>query len=99
VLGRQVGLRRRDRLELDDVLFLAPEDMARLKRIERCSLALPARNISRNGKSLELSVREDAPGLLRSRRARRPAVERGAALAAVRRMGECIRGLGASQLP
>jgi hypothetical protein len=44
--------------ELDSKPFLAPEDMARLKNIERYTLALPTRNISRDGKSLQLSVRE-----------------------------------------
>lgn len=38
--------------------FLAPEDMARLKNIQRYTLALPTRNISREGKSLQVSVRE-----------------------------------------
>jgi hypothetical protein len=47
-----------DLRELDTQPFLAPEDMARLKHIERYTLALPTRNISRNGKSLQLSVRE-----------------------------------------
>lgn len=43
---------------LDDKPFLAPEDMAKLKHIQRFTLALPTRNISRNGMSLERSVRE-----------------------------------------
>jgi NurA domain len=43
---------------LDDKPFLAPEDMATLKHIQRFTLALPTRNISRNGMSLERSVRE-----------------------------------------
>ena len=47
-----------DLRELDDMPFVAPEDIARLKRIQRFTLALPTRSISRNGKSLELSVRE-----------------------------------------
>ena len=44
--------------ELDAMPFLAPEDLARLKRIQRYTLALPTRNISREGKTLQLSVRE-----------------------------------------
>jgi hypothetical protein len=47
-----------DLRELDKQPFLAPEDMARLKHIQRYTLALPTRNISRDGKSLQLSVRE-----------------------------------------
>jgi len=42
---------------LDAQPFLAPEDMARLKHIQRYTLALPTRNISRDGKSLQVSVR------------------------------------------
>ena len=44
--------------ELDHQPFIAPEDLARLKHIQRYSLVLPTRNISRDGKSLQLSVRE-----------------------------------------
>lgn len=47
-----------DLRDLDDMPFLAPEDMARLKNIQRFTLVLPTRNVSRNGKSLQLSVRE-----------------------------------------
>ncbi len=47
-----------DLRELDAQPFLAPEDMARLKHIERYALALPTRNISREGMSLRLSVRQ-----------------------------------------
>jgi hypothetical protein len=47
-----------DLRELDAQPFLAPEDMARLKHIQRYTLALPTRNISREGKSLQVSVRE-----------------------------------------
>lgn len=47
-----------DLRELDGQPFLAPEDMARLKNIQRYTLALPTRNISRDGKSLQVSVRE-----------------------------------------
>jgi hypothetical protein len=47
-----------DLRELDAQPFLAPEDMARLKNIQRYTLALPTRNISRDGKSLQVSVRE-----------------------------------------
>jgi hypothetical protein len=43
--------------DLDEQPFLAPEDMLRLKNIQRYSLALPTANISRNGHSLRLSVR------------------------------------------
>lgn len=47
-----------DLRELDLMPFLAPEDMARLKNIQRYTLALPTRNISREGKSLQVSLRE-----------------------------------------
>lgn len=47
-----------DLRELDAQPFLAPEDMARLKNIQRYTLVLPTRNISREGKSLQLSIRE-----------------------------------------
>jgi hypothetical protein len=47
-----------DLRELDAQPFLAPEDLARLKHIQRYTLALPTRNISREGKTLQLSVRE-----------------------------------------
>jgi hypothetical protein len=47
-----------DLKELDAKPFLAPEDMARLKNIQRYTLALPTRNISREGKSLQVSIRE-----------------------------------------
>ncbi len=47
-----------DLKELDAMPFLAPEDMARLKKIQRYTLALPTRNISREGKSLQVSIRE-----------------------------------------
>lgn len=47
-----------DLRELDGRPFLAPEDLARLKHIQRYTLALPTRNISREGKTLQLSVRE-----------------------------------------
>jgi hypothetical protein len=47
-----------DLRELDKQPFLAPEDMAKLKNIQRYTLVLPTRNISREGKSLRLSVRE-----------------------------------------
>jgi hypothetical protein len=46
-----------DLRDLDEQPFLAPEDMARLKHIQRYTLALPTRNISRGGKSLQMSVR------------------------------------------
>jgi hypothetical protein len=47
-----------DLKELDAMPFLAPEDMVRLKNIQRYTLALPTRNISREGKSLQVSIRE-----------------------------------------
>jgi hypothetical protein len=47
-----------DLRDLDAQPFLAPEDMARLKNIQRYTLVLPTRNISREGKSLQVSVRE-----------------------------------------
>jgi hypothetical protein len=47
-----------DLRDLDTRPFLAPEDLARLKHIQRYTVALPTRNISREGKSLQLSVRE-----------------------------------------
>jgi hypothetical protein len=47
-----------DLRELDEQPFIAPEDLARLKRIERYSLVVPTRNISRKGRSLQQSVRE-----------------------------------------
>jgi hypothetical protein len=43
--------------KLDKQPFIAPEDLARLKNIQRFSLVLPTRNISRGGKSLTDSVR------------------------------------------
>jgi hypothetical protein len=43
---------------LDEEPFIAPEDLARLKKIQRYSLVLPTRNISRRGQSLRMSVRE-----------------------------------------
>jgi hypothetical protein len=48
----------KDLRDLDSKPFLAPEDMARLKKIQRYSLALPTRNISREGRSLQVSIRE-----------------------------------------
>lgn len=47
-----------DLKELDETPFIAPEDMARLKKIQRYTLVLPTRNISRKGLSLRRSVRE-----------------------------------------
>lgn len=47
-----------DLKNLDAMPFLAPEDMARLKNIQRYTLALPTRNISRDGNSLQVSIRE-----------------------------------------
>lgn len=51
-------LQMQDLRELDESPFLAPEDMARLKRIERYTLVLPTRNISSHGQSLSRSVRD-----------------------------------------
>lgn len=47
-----------DLRRLDAETFIAPEDLATLKNIERYNLVLPTRNISRKGKSLQMSVRE-----------------------------------------
>lgn len=44
--------------ELDIQPFIAPEDMIRLKRIQRFSLVLPTRNISLHGRTLHRSVRD-----------------------------------------
>lgn len=43
--------------QLDDQPFIAPEDLARLKNIQRYSLVLPTRNISLEGLTLRDSVR------------------------------------------
>ncbi len=43
--------------EISSQPFIAPEDIARLKNIQRYNLVLPTRNISRDGKSLRDSVR------------------------------------------
>ncbi len=43
---------------LDEEPFIAPEDLARLKKIQRYNLVLPTRNISRRGHPLRMSVRE-----------------------------------------
>jgi hypothetical protein len=59
--------RLRDLEELDDKPFIAPEDIARLKHIQRYSLVLPTKNISRKGKSLQLSVRETLAGFFEER--------------------------------
>ncbi len=48
----------RDLADLNASPFLDPEDMARLKRIQRFSLVLPTRNVALHGKSLQRSVRE-----------------------------------------
>ena len=44
--------------ELDKQPFIAPEDLARLKNIQRYTLALPTRNVSRTGMSLRDSFRK-----------------------------------------
>src|SRR5258708_25408050 len=46
-----------DLRELDFQPFIAPEDMAKLKRIQRYSLALPTKNLSLRGLSLTDSFR------------------------------------------
>ncbi|MEU9170860.1 hypothetical protein AB0D34_24160 [Streptomyces sp. NPDC048420] len=46
-----------DLRQLDDETFIAPEDLAKLKKIQRFQLALPTRNISRNGLGLQDSIR------------------------------------------
>ncbi|MPZ67978.1 MAG: NurA domain-containing protein [Actinobacteria bacterium] len=43
---------------LDETPFIAPEDLARLKKIQRYTIVLPTKNISRNGLSLRRSVRQ-----------------------------------------
>jgi hypothetical protein len=43
--------------KLDKQPFIAPEDLAKLKNIQRFTLVLPTRNISREGQSLKASVR------------------------------------------
>jgi hypothetical protein len=43
---------------LDIQPFIAPEDWVKLKQLERFSFALPTRNITRKGRSLQRSVRE-----------------------------------------
>lgn len=43
--------------ELDRQTFIAPEDLTKLKTIQRYELALPSRNISRSGRSLSDSIR------------------------------------------
>jgi hypothetical protein len=48
----------KDLEELDRQAFIAPEDLARLKHIQRYTIVLPAKNVSLHGKSLKLSVRE-----------------------------------------
>lgn len=51
-------LNLQDLAELDDSPFLAPEDMARLKQIQRYALVLPTRNVSLTGMSLGRSIRD-----------------------------------------
>jgi hypothetical protein len=43
--------------KLDRQSFIAPEDLARLKNIQRFTLVLPTRDISREGMSLRNSIR------------------------------------------
>lgn len=46
-----------DLRQLDRETFIAPEDLARLKKIQRFQLAMPTRNVSRNGLGLQDSIR------------------------------------------
>lgn len=46
-----------DLRQLDRETFIAPEDLAKLKKIQRFQLALPTRNISRTGLGLQDSIR------------------------------------------
>ncbi|WP_426568671.1 hypothetical protein [Streptomyces canus] len=46
-----------DLRQLDRQTFIAPEDLAKLKKIQRYQFALPTRNISRNGLGLQDSIR------------------------------------------
>jgi hypothetical protein len=48
----------RDLEELDQQPFIAPEDLAKLKHIQRYSLVLPTKNVARSGRSLQLTIRE-----------------------------------------
>src|SRR5437016_3331641 len=50
--------RLKDLEELDEQPFIAPEDLAKLKHLQRYTLVLPTKNVSRTGKSLQVSVRE-----------------------------------------
>lgn len=50
-------LRIDDLEELDASEFVSPEDIARLKQIQRYSIALPTKNISKTGRSLSDSFR------------------------------------------
>ncbi|MEU9845507.1 hypothetical protein AB0C69_40600 [Actinomadura sp. NPDC048032] len=47
----------KDLRQLDRETFIAPEDLAKLKKIQRFQLALPTRNISRAGLGLQESLR------------------------------------------
>jgi hypothetical protein len=48
----------KDLEDLDRQAFIAPEDLAKLKHIQRYTLILPTKNVARTGKSLALTVRE-----------------------------------------
>jgi hypothetical protein len=50
--------RLKDLEELYRQPFIAPEDLAKLKHIQRYTLVLPTKNVSRTAKSLQLTVRE-----------------------------------------
>jgi hypothetical protein len=47
-----------DLRDLDKQAFIAPEDLARLKNIQRYSLVMPTKNVSRKGRSFQRTVRE-----------------------------------------
>lgn len=59
---------------LDQQRFIAPEDLARLKKIQRHSLVLPTRNISLKGLSLRRSVRQTLQDFLLQRTAGDPSL-------------------------
>jgi hypothetical protein len=59
--------RLKDLEELDHQTFIAPEDLVKLKHIQRYTLVLPTKNVSRAGKSLQLTVRETLHEFLEKR--------------------------------
>ena len=56
-----------DLKQLDEQPFIAPEDLARLKKIQRYSFAMPTRNVSLHGMTLTMSIRETLQRFLESR--------------------------------